>query len=82
MGIKEESTTLPLYTWKEVNRHNTPESCWIVVKGHVYDVTDYLLRHPGGMDRILFAASGPIISPDKYCTFLHCLVNYTPRFPN
>ncbi|KAI1456278.1 hypothetical protein F4805DRAFT_233317 [Annulohypoxylon moriforme] len=32
----------------EVAKHNTPSSCWIVISGKVYDVTQYLQHHPGG----------------------------------
>ncbi|EUC62356.1 L-lactate dehydrogenase (cytochrome) [Rhizoctonia solani AG-3 Rhs1AP] len=32
----------------EVATHNTPESCWIIVSGQVYDVTEFLSEHPGG----------------------------------
>ncbi|XDG04959.1 hypothetical protein ABKA04_004574 [Annulohypoxylon sp. FPYF3050] len=32
----------------EVAKHNTPSSCWIVISGKVYDVTQYLEHHPGG----------------------------------
>ncbi|OXV10432.1 hypothetical protein Egran_01805, partial [Elaphomyces granulatus] len=34
-------------------KHNTPESCWVVLYGKVYDVTDFLSSHPGGMKVIL-----------------------------
>lgn len=32
----------------EVAKHNSRDSCWVIVQGKVYDVTDYLDRHPGG----------------------------------
>jgi L-lactate dehydrogenase (cytochrome) len=32
----------------EVAKHNTKESCWVIVKGKVYDVTEYMPKHPGG----------------------------------
>ena len=31
-----------LISGKTVSEHNTRESCWIIVHGHVYDVTDFL----------------------------------------
>ncbi|CAI7620407.1 unnamed protein product [Penicillium glandicola] len=37
----------------EVAKHNTPESCWVVLYGKVYDVTDFLSSHPGGTKIIL-----------------------------
>lgn len=41
------------YTWREVEKHNTKDDCWIVLEGKVYDVTDYIQRHPGGSAIIL-----------------------------
>ncbi|KAK6360813.1 hypothetical protein TWF730_006935 [Orbilia blumenaviensis] len=38
---------------KEVAKHNTPESCWVILYGNVYDVTDFLPSHPGGAKIIL-----------------------------
>lgn len=44
------------YTWQEVAKHNTPESAWVIVDGTVYDVTEFLPRHPGGSEMMLLAA--------------------------
>ena len=33
---------------EEVAKHNTKEDLWIVVKGIVMDVTNWLDEHPGG----------------------------------
>lgn len=32
----------------EISEHNTRKCCWVIVKGQVYDVTEYLDHHPGG----------------------------------
>ncbi|KAJ3413230.1 hypothetical protein HDV05_008290 [Chytridiales sp. JEL 0842] len=40
----------------QVRQHNSRGSCWIVVKGVVYDVTKFLKDHPGGPDAILVNA--------------------------
>jgi cytochrome b involved in lipid metabolism len=40
------------FTMEEVARHNTPESCWFVVNGKVYDVTGVDAKHPGGAKAI------------------------------
>merc|ERR1719295_947266 len=37
---------------KEVKKHNTREDCWMVLNGHVFDITKYVPYHPGG-DEIL-----------------------------
>ncbi|KAL2002894.1 hypothetical protein VTN02DRAFT_5611 [Thermoascus thermophilus] len=41
----------------EVAEHNTPESCWVILYGKVYDVTDFLPSHPGG-SRIILKLAG------------------------
>lgn len=41
------------YTMEEVRRHNNPESCWLVVRGRVYDVTSFVPKHPGSAKAIL-----------------------------
>lgn len=46
-----------LTIWAKVGRHTTSESCWMVIDSKVYDVTSFLLEHPGG-DDILIDSSG------------------------
>ncbi|PPQ63026.1 hypothetical protein CVT24_005972 [Panaeolus cyanescens] len=62
---------------KEVAAHNTRESCWIIVHGKVYDVTEFLDEHPGGSKIILKYAGkdatqeyDPIHPPDAITTNL------------
>ncbi|KAF2813368.1 uncharacterized protein BDZ99DRAFT_345373, partial [Mytilinidion resinicola] len=38
---------------QEITKHRNRHSCWIVIEGHTYDVTDFLDKHPGGPDTIL-----------------------------
>lgn len=40
-------------TEEDVAKHDSRESCWIIVHGHVYDVTEFLDQHPGGSKIIL-----------------------------
>jgi len=40
-------------TMEEVAKHNTKESCWVVLDGKVLDVTKFLSEHPGGELAIL-----------------------------
>ncbi|KAJ4171356.1 hypothetical protein NW754_013125 [Fusarium falciforme] len=37
----------------EVAEHNSAKSCWVIVHGKAYDVTDFLPDHPGGSKIIL-----------------------------
>jgi len=37
---------------EELLKHNGENGCWVVYNGKVYDVTDYLTRHPGGKNKI------------------------------
>ena len=37
-------------------KHNTPDSCWVILYGDVYDVTEFLPSHPGGSKIILSLA--------------------------
>ncbi|KAF2296771.1 hypothetical protein GH714_001813 [Hevea brasiliensis] len=40
----------------DVKKHNSADSSWIIVHGHVYDCTRFLKDHPGGTDSILINA--------------------------
>ena len=39
----------------EIEKHNTARSCWLLIDGKVYDVTDYK-DHPGEFDELLQAS--------------------------
>jgi acyl-lipid (8-3)-desaturase len=54
---KNNNTT---YTWEEVAKHNTPDSVWVYSGKTVYDITDWLEKHPGGRDVLLLAAGRDI----------------------
>ena len=44
---------LQSYTFEEIQKHNTLESCWIIVDSLVLDVTKFISYHPGQTDAIL-----------------------------
>ena len=44
------SSGIPL---SEVNRHCIPEDCWVSLNGKVYDLSEFMDRHPGGPTTIL-----------------------------
>jgi len=45
-----------VYTWEEIRKHRSATSAWIVVRNSVYDVTEYLPKHPGGPHTLLLAS--------------------------
>lgn len=61
----------------EVGKHNSRESCWVIIHGRAYDVTEFLPEHPGGAKIILKYAGkdasdeyDPIHPPDTLDKFL------------
>ncbi|KAJ3716778.1 FMN-dependent dehydrogenase-domain-containing protein [Lentinula guzmanii] len=59
------------WTTNEIAKHKDASSCWVIIKDEVYDVTEFLLKHPGGPGIILkyaghdaTSAFVPIHSPD------------------
>lgn len=51
--IDIEIRKLPKITMDEVLKHDQEKDCWVVIHGVVYDVTDFLLFHPGGKVMLL-----------------------------
>ncbi|KAK7432601.1 Cytochrome b2, mitochondrial precursor [Neonectria magnoliae] len=61
----------------EVAEHNNAKSCWVIVHGKAYDVTEFLPEHPGGQKIILRYAGkdateeyDPIHPPDTLDKYL------------
>ncbi|MDO5499162.1 MAG: cytochrome b5-like heme/steroid binding domain-containing protein [Propionibacteriaceae bacterium] len=40
------------YSLAEVRANDAPESCWAIVDGDVFNLTEWITRHPGGPQRI------------------------------
>lgn len=40
-------------TTTEIAKHSSEADCWIIVNNGVYNVTNYLLQHPGGKNEII-----------------------------
>lgn len=38
----------PVITADELQKHSSAESCWLVVNGVVWDLTEFAPEHPGG----------------------------------
>lgn len=41
------------YTRHQVAQHCSPESCWVVVADKIYNITNYIQKHPGGKEILL-----------------------------
>ncbi|CAG8471605.1 11250_t:CDS:10 [Paraglomus occultum] len=50
------NSLLKTFTWEELSKHNTPDDAYIAVRGSVYDITNFINRHPGGEDILLMVA--------------------------
>lgn len=64
-------------TGDEIAKHNSKDSCWVIVHGKAYDVTEFLPEHPGGPKIILKYAGkdateeyAPIHPPDTLDKYL------------
>lgn len=52
---------LKTYTLEEVGKHYNKENrIWVTYKEGVYDITDFVERHPGGSSKIMMAAGSSI----------------------
>ena len=45
-----------MISYDEVKLHNSASSCWIIINGYIYDVTQLLETHPGGRQVVLKVA--------------------------
>ncbi len=41
------------YTLAQVAAHGSSENCWTTINGNVYNLTDWIAKHPGGAGRII-----------------------------
>lgn len=55
------STGPRYFTEREVARHRTKDSCWVLLGTRVYDVTAFLRMHPGG-EALILRRSGEDVS--------------------
>jgi L-lactate dehydrogenase (cytochrome) len=77
MNHSSNNTQAVKLTGEEVAKHNNADSCWVIVHGRAYDVTEFLPEHPGGPKIILKYAGkdaseeyDPIHPPDTLDKFL------------
>lgn len=41
-----------IISWEEIRRHNNSQSCYTVIRGYVYDLTNFMPIHGGGEEAI------------------------------
>jgi fatty acid desaturase len=49
------------FTWEEIIEHDRRSDCWAVIHGKVYDLTNFVDRHPGG--EIIYDGAGGDCTP-------------------
>ena len=42
----------PHISASDLQKHNTPDDCWVAIHGLVYDLTDFADEHPAGAESI------------------------------
>jgi len=42
-------TNVPFFSRKEVAKHDKVDDCWIIIENKVYNVTNWIPQHPGGL---------------------------------
>jgi hypothetical protein len=77
MNRSSNDTQAVKLTGEEVAKHNNRESCWVIIHGRAYDITEFLPEHPGGPKIILKYAGKdateeyePIHPPDTLDKYL------------
>ena len=46
------------FTLAEVAKHGTKDDVWVIIKGKVYDLSEFVDEHPGGVEAIMKRAGG------------------------
>jgi len=64
---------LPTFTLGEISKHNKENDSWIVIKNKVYNVTNWMPKHPGGSSLIMNLAG-------KDCTDEFEIFHYEPNY--
>ncbi|KAF2745471.1 hypothetical protein M011DRAFT_406276 [Sporormia fimetaria CBS 119925] len=77
MNHDSNKTQAKKLTGADIAKHNSRDSCWVIVHGRAYDVTEFLPEHPGGSKIILKYAGkdateefDPIHPPDTLDKYL------------
>ncbi|CAH4035246.1 cytochrome b5-like [Pieris brassicae] len=58
-----EKQEVKLFTREELKKRNTREDCILIIHNEVYDVTEFLEEHPGGLEVLLELAGQDATEP-------------------
>lgn len=47
-GGQQRENKETVYTWSEVQLHTKKDDKWLVMDGQVYNITNWVGKHPGG----------------------------------
>ena len=79
-----DAASAPRFSVCEVARHTTPEDCWLIIKGKVYDVSGWAAGHPGGA--VIYThggkASHSLLQSELYCFLTSHPSPRTPPTPS
>lgn len=71
--LEKPKKELPVFTLKQVSEHNAETDCWVAINNRVFNITNWLAKHPGGKS-VLFNFAGTDCS-DEFRIF-----HYTPNY--
>lgn len=60
----QNTATQTVLSLTELEKHNSSQSCWLLISGKIYDVTAFLPNHPGEAKAIL-----PVCGKDATSAF-------------
>jgi cytochrome b involved in lipid metabolism len=71
------------FTLNDVALHDSRDDCWMVIEGFVYDVTDFIVSHPGGnallegcgIDATELFETRPMGSGTEHSSSAHTMLN-------
>lgn len=59
--IEKVHPELPTFTKEEISKHKNLESrVWVTYQDGVYDITEFIPQHPGGMEKVMLAAGSAV----------------------
>ena len=47
-GEQQRENKETVYTWSEIKLHTKKDDKWLVIDGQVYNITNWVRKHPGG----------------------------------